>query len=144
MHPPGCRRCGTPLTGDDPQPLRHQVWEVPEIRPHVTEYQRHRLRCPCCRERTCAALPAGVPEGQAGSRLVALAGLLMAYFRQSKRRTADFLTMILGQPCSSGWVLKLQEQASRAVASAHAELAEALPQQPRRAHRRVADEGASG
>lgn len=130
LHPPQCRRCGTPLTGDDPHPLRHQVWEVPEIRPQVTEYQRHRLRCPCCRESTCAALPAGVPAGQAGSRLVALAGLLMAYFRQSKRRTADFLTMILGQPCSSGWVLKLQEQVSRAVASAHAELAAALPKQP--------------
>src|SRR4051812_42132022 len=56
LHPSRCRRCGTPLTGDDPQPLRHQVWEVPEIRPQVTEYQRHRLRCPCCRESTCAAL----------------------------------------------------------------------------------------
>ena len=31
------------LVGDDPQPLRHQVWELPQIEPIVIEYQRHRL-----------------------------------------------------------------------------------------------------
>src|SRR6202451_1050345 len=129
--PHACRRCGTALAGDDAQPLRHQVWEVPEIRPHVTEYQRHRLACPCCGERTCAPLPVGVSQGQAGPRLVGFAGLLMAYFRQSKRRTAAFLTLLLGQPCSPAWVLKLRDQVSAAVQPACAELAAALPQQPR-------------
>ena len=52
--------------GQRPEPLRHQVWEVPEIKPHVTEYQRHRLTCPCCGETTCAELPPGVPQGQSG------------------------------------------------------------------------------
>ena len=41
--PPTCRRCAAPLSGTDSQPLRHQVWELPEIKPSVTEYQRHRL-----------------------------------------------------------------------------------------------------
>lgn len=41
LRPEACRGCGAPLQGDDPAPLRHQVWEVPPIRPHVTEYQRH-------------------------------------------------------------------------------------------------------
>jgi transposase len=131
LRPEACRRCGTALAGDDPQPLRHQVWEVPEIRPHVTEYQRHRLACPCCGERTCAPLPIGVSQAQAGPRLVGFAGLLMAYFRQSKRRTAAFLSLLLGQPCSPAWVLKLRDQLSRAVQPACAELAAALPQQPR-------------
>ena len=129
LRPTVCRRCATPLQGDDPEPLRHQVWEVPEIRPQVTEYQRHRLACPYCGENTCAALPVGVPEGQAGPRLVGFAGLLMAYFRQSKRRTAAFLTLLLGQPCSAGWVVKLQEQLRVALQPAHAELVAALPQQ---------------
>ena len=68
--------------GQDTAPLRHQVWELPEIKPHVTEYQRHRLACPRCGGTTCAALPPGVPAGQSGPRLVAFAGPLMAYFRQ--------------------------------------------------------------
>ena len=70
--PETCRRCGGPLAGSDPEPLRHQVWEIPEIKPLVTEYQRHRLTCPCCSTSTCGELPPGVPHGQAGPRLVAL------------------------------------------------------------------------
>jgi transposase len=91
--PPTCRRCAAPLAGTDPQPLRHQIWELPEIKPCVTEYQRHRLTCRCGTV-TCGALPAGVPTGQAGPRLIAFSGLLMSCFRQSKRRAALFLSMI--------------------------------------------------
>ena len=37
LRPTECRRCGAELTGRDPEPLRHQVWELPEIKPIVTE-----------------------------------------------------------------------------------------------------------
>ncbi|MDB5308824.1 MAG: Transposase family protein, partial [Gemmataceae bacterium] len=30
--PTTCRACRAPLTGADPTPLRHQVWDLPEIR----------------------------------------------------------------------------------------------------------------
>jgi transposase len=36
LRPEACRRCSAPLAGDDPEPLRHQVWDVPPIRPIVT------------------------------------------------------------------------------------------------------------
>jgi transposase len=35
--PSECRRCGRALHGIDPEPLRHQVWELPEIQPVVTD-----------------------------------------------------------------------------------------------------------
>jgi len=124
--PSECRRCGKPLNGLDPEPLRHQVWELPEIKPMVTEYQQHRLVCSCgCS--TCGELPEGVPSGQAGPRLIAFAALLMACFRQSKRRAAHFLSMILNQPASAGWMVILQDRAAEAVAPAYQELAERLP-----------------
>jgi transposase len=129
LKPTRCRRCGEELRGDDPQPLRHQVWELPEIKPLVTEYQRHRLTCECCHTSTCASLPAGVPEQQAGPRLVAFTALLMGCFRQSKRRTALFLESILNVPCSVGWVVKLQNRATAALRPAYAQLAAALPEQ---------------
>lgn len=126
--PTECRRCGRPLTGTDPDPLRHQVWELPEIQPLVTEYQQHRLVCSCgCS--TCGPLPSGVPTGQAGPRLIAFAGLLMACFRQSKRRAAQFLSMILNQPASSGWMVLLQNRAADAVLPAYDELAKQLADQ---------------
>ena len=126
--PAECRRCGKELTGVDPEPLRHQVWELPEIKPIVTEYQQHRLACSCgCS--TCGELPLGVPSGQAGPRLIAFSGLLMACFRQSKRRAAQFLSMILDQPASAGWMVLLQNRAAAAIQPAYDELAEQLPVQ---------------
>jgi transposase len=98
LKPTECRRCGGKLSGNDPDPWRHQVWELPPIKAHVTEYQQHRLTCPCCGEGTTAELPAGVPQGQTGPRLMAFTALLMAFYRQSKRRTAEFLSTLLGQP----------------------------------------------
>jgi transposase len=129
LKPSECRRCGRRLAGKDSDPWRHQVWELPEIRPIVTEYQRHRLTCCGCGTITCAELPPGVPTGQAGPRLIALTALLMGSFRQSKRRVALFLEQVLGQPCSPGWVVKLQRQATDALQPNWQELAEQLPTQ---------------
>jgi len=129
LKPSECRRCQTALVGDDREPLRHQVYELPEIRPQVTEYQLHRLACPCCGETTCAPLPPGVPRGQSGPRLVAFTALLMACFRQSKRRTALFLETLLGQPCSASLTVKHQQLVTNAVRPAYDELAAALPDQ---------------
>ena len=125
--PETCRRCSQVLIGSDPEPLRHQVWEIPEIKPLVTEYQRHRLTCPSCSTRTCGELPTGVPSSQAGPRLIALVALLMGCFKQSKRRVALFLEQVLNQPCSPGWVVKLQNQATAALRPAYEELAAQLP-----------------
>ncbi len=123
--PTACRRCGRGLTGTDPQPLRHQVWELPDFQPSVTEYQQHRLVCACgCS--TCGPLPTGVPSGQAGPRLIAFAGLLMACFRQSKRRAA--LPEPDPQPaCAAGWLVVLQNRCAEAVRPAYDELARQLP-----------------
>lgn len=66
VKPRASRRCGGSLAGNDPEPLWHQAWEIPEMKPLVTEYRHHRLNCPCCGISTCGELPAGVPHSQAG------------------------------------------------------------------------------
>jgi transposase len=129
LRPTECRRCGAKLSGSDPEPLRHQVWELPPIKPMVTEYQRHRLVCPSCGGTTCAELPLGVPQGQSGPRLMAFVALLMAYYRQSKRRTANFLSTLLGQPCCPALTVKIQNQVTAAVRPSYEELAAQLPAQ---------------
>src|SRR5438477_481937 len=86
LKPSACRQCGHALMGADPQPLRHQVLELPAARPDVTEYHLHRLRCADCGRTTCAALPPGVPTGGQGPRLQAAVALLTGAYRLSKRQ----------------------------------------------------------
>jgi transposase len=126
VKPDRCRRCGRGLRGHDSRPLRHQVWDLPPIEPQVSEYQLHRLTC-ACGATTCAALPPGVSPSQAGPRLIALVTLLMGCFRQSKRRVALFLEQVLNQPCSPGWVVKLQNRGTAALRPCYDELAARLP-----------------
>ncbi|MCX7424386.1 MAG: IS66 family transposase [Planctomycetia bacterium] len=129
LRPAECRRCGEKLAGSDPEPLRHQVWELPEIKPEVTEYQLHRLRCARCGETTCAELPVGVPRGQSGPRLMAFVAMLMAYFRQSKRRTAEFVGTLLDQPCCPSLTVKIENEVTAALRPSYEELAAQLPSQ---------------
>src|SRR5829696_6622893 len=74
--PTACRRCGRGLAGEDPEPLIHQVAELPRIEPVVDEYRLHRLTCPGCGATTCGALPAGVPTGCFGPYLQAVLAML--------------------------------------------------------------------
>ena len=128
LKPAACRGCGRKLSGSDPAPWRHQVYELPEIQPIITEYQQHRLRC-SCGITTRAPLPAGVPSGQSGPKLIAFVALLMACFRQSKRRTSLFVTSILNIPCCPSLTVKHQTIATQALQPAYAELVAALPTQ---------------
>lgn len=129
LQPNACRQCRTPLAGIDSAPIRHQVWELPEIKPIVTEYQQHRLTCRQCGIATCASLPEGVPNGQSGSRLVAFTGLLMGHFRQSKRRAALFLQDLLKMPCCPSLTVKMQNQVAAAIEAPYEQLKNELGKQ---------------
>ena len=113
--PDTCSGCGHQLAGDDPTPIRHQVAEIPEVRPTVLEYRLHRLTCPGCGASTRAPRPAGVPRGAFGPRLQAIVALLGGMYRLSKRRTAALLGDLLGLSISSGMVCKAQRLAAEAL-----------------------------
>jgi transposase len=115
VKPTQCRGCGHALQGEDPQPLRHQVLELPQIRPEVTEYQLHRLRCPRCGLSTCAAPPAGVPTGGQGPRLQAVLALMTGAYRMSKRRVQTFCADVLGVPVCAGQVCASEAQTAAAT-----------------------------
>ena len=42
------------------KPTRHQVLELPEIKPIITEYQQFKGKCVCCFKRSTASLPGRV------------------------------------------------------------------------------------
>jgi len=108
--PPSCRWCGDALAGDDPEPIRHQVAEVPPIQPVVDEYRLHRLRCPRCRTTTRAKLPPGVPTGAFGPRLRAILSVLAGAYRLGKRPIRRLASDLLGLSISAGMICRLERQ----------------------------------
>jgi transposase len=117
LTPSHCHDCGTSLEGRDPNPVRHQVTELPLIAPEVTEYQLHALSCTCCGKVTRAALPAGVPTGAFGPRLAALVATLTAHHRLSKGKTRELLGDVLGIQISTGALSNLEGQVAAALAA---------------------------
>src|SRR5439155_1343693 len=95
LKPASCARCHQSLDGDDPQPQRHQVFEIPPIRPVVTEYQLHRLSCPGCGEATQTAWPAGVPRGMVGPRAQAVGSLYTGVCVAMERKPGKCMLRIL-------------------------------------------------
>jgi transposase len=120
--PPTCRCCGHDRHGDDPQPLRHQVAEVPPIEPTVDEYRLHRLECPGCGTSTCATLPPGVPTGAFGPRLRAILSVLAGAYRLGKRPIRRLASDLLGLSISTGMISRLERQAAAELEAPVAEL----------------------
>lgn len=129
-HPDACRRCGTLLQGEDPEPVRHQVIEIPPITPLVIEHRLHRLVCPCCSTSTCGALPADVETSHYGPRLSALVGLLGSAFPLSFSKTQALLDQLLGVEISCGTIATIRRRLSAALVSPMAEALQAARQQP--------------
>lgn len=128
--PPACRRCGGTLHGDDAQPRRHQVVELPPIQPQITEYQLHSLPCAHCGITTQADLPAGVPSGSFGPRLQSLLALGSGVYRMSKRMVQSFCADVLGTEISLGEVAALEQATAAALDAPVSQAREYVQQQP--------------
>ena len=131
-HPDACRRCGTLLqeVGEDPDPMRHQVIEIPPITPLVIEHRLHRLVCPCCSTSTCATLPADVEASHYGPRLSALVGLLGSAFPLSFSKTQALLQQLVGVEMSCGAIARVRQRLSSALAEPMAQALAAARRQP--------------
>jgi len=127
LKPAECRRCGGELSGSDRSRCDIKCGNCPRSSHTLQNTGGIDWRVGVAAKRSCAELPPGVPLGQSGPRLVAFTALLMAYFRQSKRRTALFLEAILNQPCCPALTVKMQTQVTAAVRGAYEELAAQLP-----------------
>ena len=134
--PPRCRWCGDALAGDDPEPIRHQVAEVPPVRPVVDEYRLHRLNCPRCRTSTCATLPPGVPTGAFGPRLRAILSVLAGAYRLGKRPIRQLAFDLLGLSISTGMICRLERQAAAELEAPVEELREHVREAAVGPHRR--------
>ena len=116
--PTRCRRCDTPLRGDDPSPHIDQVLDLPAKLRHVVHHRRHTLACRCCGTRTTAA-PVPAAASGFGPKLTATVAYLSGVGRLGKRTTRTLLADLCDLPVSLGAVSELEATVSRALAPIH-------------------------
>jgi len=115
LRPTACQQCGQLLLGDDPDPTRHQVSEIPPVKAEVTEYRQHRLSCPACGEVTAAEWLKEMPRGNFGPRAQAIVGYLTGRLALSHRDVVEAMAALHGLSLGLGSVTAIQTQVSRAL-----------------------------
>jgi transposase len=113
--PRQCRGCGGALVGEDPEPYRHQVVEVPPIMPSVAEHRWHQLTCAACGTVTRARLRSEVSLTGYGPRVVALVAVLSGRYRLSERMRQSAMQDLFGMAMALGTVNTLRQEASAPV-----------------------------
>jgi transposase len=131
LYPEKCKKCGAlfpeipPADMLEPEPRRHQQFDMPPKTLIVTEFQSHGCRC-SCGTTTWAALPPEAVDGF-GPRLAASLAYLTGCHRISRRGNHEIAEAMHGVPISPASVCGVLDEAGQAVEDMYEELACALP-----------------
>jgi transposase len=129
VRPEQCGHCGHEMSGDDVDPHRHQVIDIPPVAGRVTEYQLHTLRCMHCGKKNQAPWPVGVPRGAFGPQLQGIIVACTGEYHLSKRATQQLVHDFFGVKIALGSVANIERMASTAM--------EPIYEEARRAVRRA-------
>lgn len=105
---------------------RHQVYEIPEPRCIVTEYQIFSGRCNCCSKKHTGQLPVGVTFKMFGARTYALLAILTSKYRLSKRLAKKLVAELFCLPISVGSISNIESRVSQAISASYQEVEEVL------------------
>jgi transposase len=122
-----CAHCQADLAGVPSRLVRrHQVTELPPIRPVVIETQQHEVECPECHQVNRGVLPEGLNgSGSFGPRLSAVVVYLKHEQHMSYERVRRAMEDLFGVSISEGGLSGLMRKAGMAVQA----VAEAIKRQ---------------
>lgn len=106
-YPAACEKCAAPLDPatceETSAPLRHQTFELPEIKPIVSEHRCHELGC-SCGHKTRAELPAEVAQSQFGPKVHGAIGYFTSVHKIGRRGIVEIMNTLCGLPLCLGSV----------------------------------------
>lgn len=111
-----CGECGVPLEHEDPDPVRHQIVDMPAIVPVVHEHRLHAVRCTDCGAMNRAMLPEGVARNGFGPGVEGTVATLVSECRLSHRLIVAVLRDLCGLRIGLGTVSNLLRRASASTA----------------------------
>jgi len=130
LKPMQCSGCGALLLGEDADPVRYQVTELPRIEPEVTEYRQHTLTCLACGAQTQAECPADMPTGRFGPRVQATVGYLTGRIGASQREVEEVMQTVFHTDISLGSIPAQEDRVSAALAEPVQAVQTYVQQQP--------------
>ena len=132
-YPAVCEKCAAPL---DPQtceetsePLRHQTFEMPDIKPLVSEHRCHELGC-SCGHKTRAQLPPEVVQSQFGPRVHGAIAYLTSVHKVGRRGIVEIMNTLFGLSLCLGSVCNCIERVNPEMESAVEEVRQSLAEAP--------------
>ncbi len=121
VKPSQCKCCSARLTGADPNPLCHQIIDLPPVNPTILEVQLHALTCDECGESTRAELPADVHQSNFGPNITAQIALMTGEYRISRRSVQRWFADTCGVEISLGAISNIERRVTEGLGGAHAE-----------------------
>lgn len=113
--PIACTQCGSLLMGEDEHPQRHQVSELPRIKPEIVEYQKHILTCLVCGTENQPEWPAAMPQGSFGERVQSMTGYLGGRFGISQRDMVELFETVFHLEIGLGSIPAQEQLVSQAL-----------------------------
>jgi transposase len=123
LYPAGCEKCGSLLLGGPGSKVvqRHQVTELPVIKPFMAEYRCHATRCTCGHV-TAAQLPKEVAASNFGPRVHAAAAYLTAEHKITRRGLVEIMATFFNLDMSLGVTKNIADRVADACEPGHQSL----------------------
>lgn len=127
-HPKQCESCWSDLPRTpDSNPQRHQVTEIPPVKPETTEHRGHGVTCNCGHT-TQAVIPEQEKASSFGPRLSSHIAMLTGVYHLSRRQAVEAAADFFGVTISLGALSAIEGRMSHAVEPAVNEVWQAARQ----------------
>ena len=124
LKPEMCTCGSTNLEETYEEPLRHQIVDMPPIRPQATEYVQHMFRCKDCGSLVYQPLPDAVRRQHFGAGVLAMVAILTGRLNTSKRKALAMMTEVFSIPMSLGGLSNCEGQVTDILKQPHNEASE--------------------
>jgi transposase len=129
LKPDVCTCGSTNLRDTDQEPLRHQIVDIPPIKPEVVEYVQHIFRCQDCGAFIYSPLPDDIKRKHFGPGVLAVVAVLTGMLNTSKRKALAMLNEVFNVPMSLGGLSNCEAQLAEAFEQPYQKVAEHIQTQ---------------
>jgi len=122
---PNVCTCGsTNLKDTGQEPLRHQIVDIPPIKPEVIEYIQHISQCEDCGAFIYQPLPDDVKRKHFGPGVLAIVAVLTGMLNTSKRKALAMMNEVFSVPMSLGGLSNCEAHLTEALEQPYQEATE--------------------